>query len=643
MTQTNQELSLLAQEYVAQPAVKALLEHLQNKSYPISDLKCKNPKGGKDLYFVDLVQQGGGVLGVALVGYTYALETAGIRFCSLAGTSAGAINTVLLAGVGAPAEFKSGIILEELVKKQFSDFVDAGWWVIFPMKLLMSDHIIVRFFGGFLLVLFNACNVFCKKGMSSGNAFEKWIEKVLAERGISVMSDLLKRMNELPNNLEIDNGKGSFRIVEPSDGVKSDLGIIAADITTQTKVVFPRMANLYTPSNKKEQLELKPKEMVRASMSIPVFYQPKYFNIPEKSRENTTLWSEIASFLGEIPEKVLMVDGGIMSNFPIDLFHEINKTPRKPTLGVRLGLSRQKYTLIDGIFSLLGSAFNSARNLRDFEFLSKNEDYHNLVQYIDTDEFNWLNFSISKEEKQKLFYLGVKAAYDFLEGTATKPAFNWKNYQTLRRRMLFSSSSDRIESLWTKEDAIRKFGLEEMITLKTKKNKANVVLAKIMHTNSLNDNLNLIEDYIAKEHKVKVLWVDNDPTNDIIELSVLRAFNIEYITALDNEEAINKLKINPDILLIVTDSSRQGNEKEGLVLCKRIMDEEIANIPIILHSISLANKYYGQDLSIKEELIQNFKNEYSDRIVGNFIETRELIVAIVAEIAKQIDNKPNRI
>lgn len=50
--------------------------------------------------YVDLVQEGGGVLGVALLGYTYVLEEMGIRFFSLAGTSAEAINTLLLASAG---------------------------------------------------------------------------------------------------------------------------------------------------------------------------------------------------------------------------------------------------------------------------------------------------------------------------------------------------------------------------------------------------------------------------------------------------------------------------------------------------------------------------------------------------------------
>src|SRR3712207_1040035 len=57
--------------------------------------------------YVDLVMEGGGVLGVALVGYTYVLEEMGIRFLRVGGTSAGSINAVLVAGLGAPQERKS--------------------------------------------------------------------------------------------------------------------------------------------------------------------------------------------------------------------------------------------------------------------------------------------------------------------------------------------------------------------------------------------------------------------------------------------------------------------------------------------------------------------------------------------------------
>lgn len=51
---------------------------------PISDLE--DDQGNQ---YVDIVLEGGGVLGIALVGYTYAMEQAGIRFLNIAGTSAG--------------------------------------------------------------------------------------------------------------------------------------------------------------------------------------------------------------------------------------------------------------------------------------------------------------------------------------------------------------------------------------------------------------------------------------------------------------------------------------------------------------------------------------------------------------------------
>jgi NTE family protein len=75
--------------------------------------------------YVDLVQEGGGVLGIALVGYTFILEKASIRFMSLAGTSAGAINTMMMAGLGRIDEEKSEKILTILSNQNLFDLVDG--------------------------------------------------------------------------------------------------------------------------------------------------------------------------------------------------------------------------------------------------------------------------------------------------------------------------------------------------------------------------------------------------------------------------------------------------------------------------------------------------------------------------------------
>ncbi|MGZ8540891.1 MAG: patatin-like phospholipase family protein, partial [Chitinophagaceae bacterium] len=75
--------------------VDELKLHFKDKSLVVSDVT--DASGHQ---YVDLVQEGGGVLGVALVGYTYVLEKMGIRFFSLAGTSAGSINAMLTASTG---------------------------------------------------------------------------------------------------------------------------------------------------------------------------------------------------------------------------------------------------------------------------------------------------------------------------------------------------------------------------------------------------------------------------------------------------------------------------------------------------------------------------------------------------------------
>jgi NTE family protein len=88
---------------------------------------------------VDLVQEGGGVHGIALAGYTFILETMNISFMKMAGTSAGSINTLLLNAVYSKKEAEalgitSGVayyntrsekVLEYLSKKNLSDLVDG--------------------------------------------------------------------------------------------------------------------------------------------------------------------------------------------------------------------------------------------------------------------------------------------------------------------------------------------------------------------------------------------------------------------------------------------------------------------------------------------------------------------------------------
>lgn len=70
----------------------------------------------------------------------------------------------------------------------------------------------------------------------------------------------------------------------------------------------------------------------------------------------------------------MFVDGGVLSNFPINEFHVRGSIPHRPTFGVKLG-AEGRVQRIDNLFSFLGGIFNSARRVLDYDFLRRNEDY----------------------------------------------------------------------------------------------------------------------------------------------------------------------------------------------------------------------------------------------------------------------------
>src|SRR3990170_9374 len=96
---------IAAKDFLNDPEVEGCLKELQqlfgNKGERLVVSDVLDTDGHQ---YVNLVQKGGGVLGVALVGYTYILEQMGVRFIRQAGTSAGAINTALMVVTGKKQE-----------------------------------------------------------------------------------------------------------------------------------------------------------------------------------------------------------------------------------------------------------------------------------------------------------------------------------------------------------------------------------------------------------------------------------------------------------------------------------------------------------------------------------------------------------
>lgn len=442
----------------------------------LNRLRAKYPNPKEDLYvsdvvddeghqYVNLVQEGGGVLGIALLGYTYTLEQLGIRFMKMAGTSAGAINTMMLAALGEKHEMKSLKILDLLSSKNLFDFVDGGklvrtlvrnlitstgffqrilrWSVVTLAVFILALFALIYFLGkayfglpfwvaGVLFfiaaVLIFYSLLWAKRrskdfyraefGLNPGNDFLNWVSGILKNHGIHNLRDLRAHIEKTP--------PGGFKLRREEN--QEDLGdlnapkmenflvLVASDITNQIKVEFPRMWNLYWP----DEESVNPAGFVRASMSVPVFFRP--FTSPRiDPKAFAGRWSLIVGPEGaaRVAPQSRFVDGGIISNFPINVFYNpsVNE-PRLPTFGIMLE-DADPPTPSEGyknFFSFAGAMFSTLRFHYDKEFLIKHADFQKTIGEIDVRGINWLNFNLSDQEKIELFRRGANAAADFFLG-----------------------------------------------------------------------------------------------------------------------------------------------------------------------------------------------------------------------------------
>jgi len=459
-------------DFVNQEEVKQIMTLLEEK-YGAGGprLKVSDVVDEKGYQYINLVQEGGGMLGIALVGFTWVLEKMGIRFWRLAGTSAGAINTIFLAAIGNKSEAKSEQVLEYLATTNFLEFADGNKVVSKVLTKLTSNKsylsntaffviglavvlVLAMFFNSIhhstylmwfilgLLFVMGAIaayaaylwKLFKKRqlGMCRGNFFKNWLEVRLAEHGVKSVTDLKQKayIKAPDNQLKFASDNESLRTGADADidSLQSDVTMIACDITTQMKVEFPRMSMLYGRADDTTN----PSEFVRASMSIPIFFESQCFDKINTSDPGVIkAWKDI-SYSAEIPSRAYFVDGGIISNFPISVFHKPNiRTPRLPVFGARLadGDDETNKNVFAGIGSYAGSIFSTIRFNYDKEFLSKNNFYVKYVAAIDVKGFNWLNFAMKKDEQKLLFLQGVKAASDFLKD------FDWETYKKERENL----------------------------------------------------------------------------------------------------------------------------------------------------------------------------------------------------------------
>jgi NTE family protein len=311
---------------------------------------------------IDAVFEGGGVKGIGLVGAVSEIEKAGYEFENIAGTSAGAIVSSLLA-----VDFKAQELKEELETLNYKNFKDEG----------LLDKL--GFIGKGLSIGF-------EYGVYEGDYFENWLEDLLRSKGKTTF--------------------GQIKTDYPEEKYKYRLQVIAADITERRLLVLPGDLKDFgfNPDN------FSISRAVRMSMSIPVFFEP--VKLQDSSGKDH-----------------FIVDGGMLSNYPIWLLDDGTSDPPWPTFGFKLmepgtrELKKPQRNPINNPISFLKALVTTMIDAHDNYHISKTKGDFDRTIGISTvinmkkieKEIKATDFDITQEESQALFKNGEEAARNFLK------------------------------------------------------------------------------------------------------------------------------------------------------------------------------------------------------------------------------------
>jgi len=226
-----------------------------------------------------------------------------------------------------------------------------------------------------LPVIGRPLQLWCKYGLYTIEPLEQWLEDKLAGKGIRTFADM-------------EEGR---------------LRVVVTDLTAGDMIVFP---------DDLARCGLSPREMtvaraVAMSCTIPYFFQPLRLRV--KGRYH------------------LMIDGGVLSNYPVWLFDSKEK-PRWPTFGFRLVGEHRPRGQRTGNFwlytqSLLKTMFSAV------DHLAVREADAVRTIFIPTGRVSATDFTLSPEEKEALYRAGMQAAAEFFA------RWNFEEYcQKYRRR-----------------------------------------------------------------------------------------------------------------------------------------------------------------------------------------------------------------
>lgn len=205
--------------------------------------------------------------------------------------------------------------------------------------------------------------LYWRLGLYKGNEFEKWMREKLEAKGLRTFSDL------------------------PPQALR----VIASDLSNGRMVVIPDDLQKYGISPGSFSIA----KAIRASCSIPYFFEP----VKLRSSDGANM----------------MVDGGVLSNFPMWLFDSENVQKIRPVLGIQLSSNEHEHEKheIKNAIQLFGALFETMKDAHDNRYISK-KHAKNII-FIPAEGILPIEFSLTHEKKQQVVELGRQHAEKFFK------------------------------------------------------------------------------------------------------------------------------------------------------------------------------------------------------------------------------------
>jgi NTE family protein len=310
----------------------------------------------------DLVLEGGGMKGIGLGGAVAALMRAGYAFERVAGTSAGAIVGALVA-----AGISERALVAAMARLRYERVPDRG----LPWIPVLSEGI----------------SLLHSAGAYEGDYIRGFVRDELERLGVRTFGDLRRNDPRADANLPPER---NYKLV-----------VMATDVTNGRLLRLPwdYAAIGLDPD---EQLVA---NAVRASISIPLYFDPVLL------RDGAT------------GERITLVDGGVLSNYPIEIFDRTDlRPPRWPTFGVKVipGLPAGDPELFPGIalpalppVKLLEQVVATAIVGSDQTYLERPCVRRRTIA-VDTSAVGVVEFDATDEQRETVIANGRVAAERFL-------------------------------------------------------------------------------------------------------------------------------------------------------------------------------------------------------------------------------------